>query len=325
MPASSPELVSVIVPVYNGERFIAATIHAVLRQSRVPDEIVIVNDGSKDGTLAQLAQFGDAIRVISIPNGGVSNARNTGIAASSGNIIAFLDADDLWEPNKLEVQLAALAAYPEVGFTCCNFNNVYTGEHTVVPHLHYLRNNPYLVLDAPMPAPLLALINCNFVGTCSNVMVRRSVLDATGLFNTSYRQSEDYDLWLRCATHTGFLFTSQPLMRKIAHDANLTVNFVETLQYHEKILMHMLTTPQIRRDPALLSEVHLALAQQRYNLGELCFNNGDLGRCMRYFRSALAARQTPTNLLKFLSMTVRKVARLALSTIGIHRPVRQIR
>jgi len=323
MPASPPEFVSVIIPVYNGERFIADTVNAVLRQSRAPDEIVIVNDGSSDGTLARLAPFGDAIRVISIPNGGVSNARNTGIAASRGSIIAFLDADDLWEPNKLEVQLAGLAAFPEVGFTCCNFNNVHADTHVVVPHLAYLKANPHLRLDMPMPAPLLALINSNFVGTCSNVLVRRSVLDATGPFDTGYRQSEDYDLWLRCAMRTPFLFTSQPLMSKVAHDTNLTNNFVETLQYHEKILEHLLTLPQIRQDPALVREVGVALARTRYHMGELRFNDGDVGSCMRYFRSALAAQRTPKNLLKFLNVTARKSIRLALRSLGVRLPARQ--
>src|SRR4051812_47467284 len=100
--------VSVIIPVYNGAAFITRAIDSALQQSHRPSEIIVVNDGSTDATLDVLAPYGGRIVLISIANGGVSNARNVGIAASTGELLAFLDADDSWHPNKLQMQVAAL-------------------------------------------------------------------------------------------------------------------------------------------------------------------------------------------------------------------------
>lgn len=108
--------ISVVIPVYNGEAFIGRAIQSALDQSEKPFEIVVVNDGSKDNTAEKLAAFGSAITVISIPNGGVSNARNLGIKACHGELIAFLDADDVWYSDKLKLQLDIFDRYSEIGF-----------------------------------------------------------------------------------------------------------------------------------------------------------------------------------------------------------------
>ena len=113
--------VSVIIPVYNGEQFISRAIQSALSQSVKPFEVIVINDGSIDGTAEKLASFGKGINVLTIPNGGVANARNMGIKASSGEVIAFLDADDVWFEDKLKSQLAVFERYPDVGFCCCDF------------------------------------------------------------------------------------------------------------------------------------------------------------------------------------------------------------
>jgi len=113
--------ISVVIPVYNGEAFISDAIQSVLKQTVRPYEVIVVNDGSVDGTAEKLALFGTRITVISIPNGGVSNARNVGIQASSGELIAFLDADDIWYEDKLERQLEVFERYPDLGFCCCDY------------------------------------------------------------------------------------------------------------------------------------------------------------------------------------------------------------
>ncbi|CAG0941402.1 partial heptose III glucuronosyltransferase, partial [Anaerolineae bacterium] len=107
---------SVVIPVYNGEKFIGRALESVFSQTVPPDEIIVVNDGSRDGTAQKLAEFGDRIQVISIPNGGVANARNVGLKACTGDLIALLDADDIWYPDKLEKQLAVMQRYPAIGF-----------------------------------------------------------------------------------------------------------------------------------------------------------------------------------------------------------------
>ncbi len=108
-------LVSVIVPVYNGERYLTKTIQSVLTQDYQPIEIIVVDDGSTDRT-AEIVRAQPNIHYIYQNNRGVSAARNTGIAAAQGEFLAFLDADDMWVPQKLSVQVSYLTQHPDVGF-----------------------------------------------------------------------------------------------------------------------------------------------------------------------------------------------------------------
>lgn len=313
---------SVVIPVYNGAAFIADTVRAALAQTFRDFEIVIVNDGSSDATLEQLAPFGDAVRVISIPNGGVSNARNVGIGASSGEFIAFLDADDLWHPEKLERQLAAMLRHPGVGFCCCNFAVADPVSGAPAAQFDQFRHDRELVLDAPLAAPLAALIKYNFVGTCSNVMVRRDVLERTGLFDPRYRQTEDYDLWLRCAAETGFLLMSDVLLDKTRHETNLTNNFVETLQYHDMVLEALLRGPLIAARPQLAPAVRRAIATVRYAIGNCLFNRGHAGRGYGYFWSAWKEELSLANSLRFVGQAGKKTGRLLLEALRLRTPIR---
>jgi glycosyltransferase involved in cell wall biosynthesis len=113
MTARARTAVSVVIPVFNAERYLAAAIDSVLDQTRPPDEVIVVDDGSTDATPAVLASFGDRITVISQPNGGGADATNRGVAAAAGDLLCFLDADDLWEPPKLAIQMDWLAVHPE--------------------------------------------------------------------------------------------------------------------------------------------------------------------------------------------------------------------
>lgn len=104
--------ISVVIPVFNGERFLAEAISGVLAQTRPASEILVIDDGSTDGTAAVAAGFGGIVRHVLVEHGGPPAARNRGVAESRGRFIAFLDHDDLWLPDKLEVQLAAASADP---------------------------------------------------------------------------------------------------------------------------------------------------------------------------------------------------------------------
>jgi glycosyltransferase involved in cell wall biosynthesis len=110
----SDRFVSVVIPVYNGERYLRQAVESVLEQTHRPLEIIIVDDGSTDGTAAVAAQFGDAIRYVLQTNGGAASARNHGAELATGNYLAFLDADDLWVPTKLSRQLQMLEENPDI-------------------------------------------------------------------------------------------------------------------------------------------------------------------------------------------------------------------
>lgn len=107
-----PPLISCVIPVYNGERFVAAAVESVLAQTWRPVEVVAIDDGSTDETPRVLSGFGERIKVIGQKNAGQSAARSRGIWAATGELIAFLDADDLWLPEKLALQMARLAEHP---------------------------------------------------------------------------------------------------------------------------------------------------------------------------------------------------------------------
>lgn len=312
MTYSEAATVSVVIPVYNGEKFIAKAIDSVLSQTYPIHELIVVNDGSKDGTARVLDGYADRIKAVHIPNGGVSNARNTGTRLATGNVVAFLDADDVWKHDKLSKQMAALAQYPEVGFTCCNFLTLNRSFGNVVPHFDHLKTTLNLNFERPLVRSALAvLIEANMVGTCSNVVVRRSVLDQTGLFNTSYRQAEDYDLWLRCALFTKFLLQEECLLDKIAHQDNLTNNVVEMLSCHEVVLNNFWQTNKNHSEVKVtLPLITAALVQTQYKLGDALFNAGRKSEAFAYFWKAFQTCPGPSNLHRFFWAAAKKAVRL---------------
>jgi glycosyltransferase involved in cell wall biosynthesis len=314
---------SIVIPVYNGASFIAETVKACLHQTYRDFEVIVVNDGSKDGTEAELAQFGDTIRVISIPNGGVSNARNVGVRASLGQYVAFLDADDIWYPDKLERHLGAMLKYPEVGFSCSNYRVRYQSVDATV-HFDQFKGDPQLTFDRPIDGDTVfqVLIRCNFVGTCSNVIARRDLLEAAGLFDTTLRQAEDYDLWLRCALRSPFLVLSDILLVKVTHDTNLTNNLVETWQYHEKVLVMLLESDAIKARPNLRKSVHHELSVVRYIIGNRLFNRGQSRDCFGYFVAGLRSQWSVGNVVAFAGHFSRKFSRLVLETLKLRKPYR---
>ena len=303
--------VSVIIPVYNGEQFVSRAIQSALNQIIKPFEVIVINDGSKDGTADKLAEFGNNINVITIPNGGVANARNIGITASTGEAIAFLDADDVWYEDKLKAQLDVFVRYPEVGFCCCDFTFIANGSDSVRKHFSRIKNTDDIIFDKPLKASALEiLITENFVGTCSNVMVRRKVLDQVGLFNINYKQSEDYDLWLRLALVTQFVLMSAVLLEKKTHDTNLTNNFLETSLCHEKVLINLkandFTADHINR---LEMQYWSALAKVRYEIGNLFYEANQKIQAFQYFFLGLRSNWTLKNFQMFSYYFSRKLIR----------------
>lgn len=299
--------VSVVIPVYNGAAFIGRAIESALEQSHRPCEVIVVNDGSTDGTLDALAPYRGRIRLLSIANGGVSNARNLGMQASRGELVAFLDADDYWHPNKLQLQVAAMRAYPRAGLCCCDY--VVLNKHLghVVNHFSACRKG--MAFDRPFDHGLVAaLIQCNFVGTASTVVVRRALCQQVGGFNVAYRQAEDYDYWLRCAALAPFIVLTARLMEKRSHDANLTNDGLETLQCHERVLQ------DLPRNAALsgldAGRIPLALAHLRHDIARLLFEHGAYGKGVRYCALAVASHVSPGVLGRVASLLAKKSVRL---------------
>jgi glycosyltransferase involved in cell wall biosynthesis len=197
-------MVSVVIPCYNAEPFIAETIESVLHQTYADFELVLVDDGSTDRTAEILGSYSDPrVRVIRQANAGISAARNRGVAESRGSHVAFLDNDDLWLPEKLERQVAVLDRDPEIGL-------VYS-DAFVMSEDGRLRNTFSDWMALPSGQVFEALLARNAIPT-STVMMRRTVFEAVGPF-APYKISQDYDLWLKCAARYRVACIAEPLIK----------------------------------------------------------------------------------------------------------------
>jgi glycosyltransferase involved in cell wall biosynthesis len=223
-------LVSVIVPVYRGERHIAAALRSVAAQSVPNIELIVVDDGSDDASAEIAAAHGGA-QVLREPHRGVSAARNRGAVASHGELIAFLDADDEWLPGKLEAQVAVLRARPEVGLV----------------HTHVLA-----VLAAGLPLP--SWLPADWCTTPqpwygpSNWLVRREVFALVGPFDERLAIGEEQD-WLGRARDAGVTseMLAAPLVRWNLHGANTTFHRDEVRRGVARMLHERITRENATR------------------------------------------------------------------------------
>jgi len=209
-------LVSVVVPAHNADWCVGKAIDSVLGQSYPSYEVIVVNDGSTDGTAAVLARYGKRIRVIEQENAGLSGARNTGIGQAEGEFVAFLDADDHWASTKLERQVALLQAQPNIGF--CSTETIAEDEHG-----HEVNRWRCPVMSMS-PLHTIFAQNAAVAGSGSSVLVRSEVLDRVGSFDPTLRSLEDIDMWMRMAAVTDYACISEPLTRILKRQASMSGN-----------------------------------------------------------------------------------------------------
>jgi len=206
-------LVSCIVPVFNGERYLAEALDSILAQTWRPLEVIVVDDGSTDGTASVAARYGDRITCIRQPNAGPAAARNRGIDTANGPFLAFLDADDLWHGNKLARQMARFEARPELEISLTLVRNFWTPE--VREEEERLRGHRFAQpIRAYSPPAMLA---------------RRAVFGRVGRFDTALRMGEDNDWFLRAA-EAGIVieFMDEVLTFRRMHDSNLGRDYAGT-------------------------------------------------------------------------------------------------
>src|SRR5690349_11336244 len=183
-----PKLVSVVIPTYNTRRYVAEAVESALAQTYRPIEILVADDGSTDGTEVEMRRFGDAVRYLVQRNQGPAAARNLGIGTAQGEYVAFLDADDLWEPTKIAKQVAVMERDARVGVVYCGIHRVDLQAGTTVT---IVRDDPALRGDIRR-----MLLLRNRVVT-STLLIRRACFERAGLFDETLRWAEDWDLWIR--------------------------------------------------------------------------------------------------------------------------------
>lgn len=211
MPAPQ---VSVIIPAYNASAYLPEAIDSVLGQSFSDIEVLVIDDGSTDETEHLVRRYRSAIKYLRQPNRGVSSARNRGIAQSVGRYIAFLDADDTWLPHRLERQLAALQDQP-------NYRATYAAFTVVDESL-----NPLGISRNQRQASALEdlLLRGNVVATPSTVLCERALFELVGGFDPALSQCADWDMWVRLAAQTEFLYLDEPLVTYRQHSTNMSRN-----------------------------------------------------------------------------------------------------
>jgi glycosyltransferase involved in cell wall biosynthesis len=284
----SAPLVSVVVPVYNGAKYLRQALDSALGQTYQPLQVVVVDDGSSDGSWEVMLSYGGRVRSLRQDNAGVAEARNAGIQASYGELIAFLDQDDWWLPGKVEKQVASFRSEERVALVHTGVSQYSEADGALVSGIydtsvsHLLQGNCYEQL-------LLGNGVYN-----SSVMIRRSVLTSAGMFDPRIPGNtvQDYDLWLRIARHNRLGYVPEPLTVLRLHNEQGTWNRRAMLTDELSLLERILGEEQLRGNRAmrvrvarLLDELGIAhLDAQAPRLARRCF-----GRALRNCWSQRAA------------------------------------
>lgn len=206
-------MVSVVIPTYNNADLVAEAVESVLAQTYARKQVAVVDDGSTDDTAARLKRFGSDIAFIRQEHLGPPFARNTGIRKSSGELVAFLDSDDLWLPDKLERCVTALERSPQAGvvYTAVRIHEMDSGRKYLLPQY---------TLSGHIARELF--LECRGVNT-STLVVRRSCFDAVGMFDEELFRAQDWDLMIRLAEGFEYAHVPEPLTERRLHGRSLSV------------------------------------------------------------------------------------------------------
>ncbi|MFL5906775.1 MAG: glycosyltransferase family 2 protein [Solirubrobacterales bacterium] len=263
--------VSVVIPTYNSARYLVEAVRSVLAQTFEDLEVIVVDDGSTDDTASVIDGIDPRVRYVRQENSGVSVARNNGVAESSARYVAFLDADDTWVPEKLTKQVEALRANP--GYRLC-----YTAFTVTDSEL-----KPIEVRRPRQRGTALEtlLLHGNFVGGgSSTVLCEREVFTKAGGFDPSLSQCADWDMSVRLAALTDFLYLDEALVNYRQHGMNMSSDPRLLEDDSVRVLEKGFATPGI--DSAITSKRRRALARNDMVLAGTYFQAGryrDFARC----------------------------------------------
>ncbi len=261
--------VSVIIPTFNRRDFVREAVDSVLAQDFNDVELIVVDDGSTDGTAEALAAYGRRLRLIRQANSGVSAARNTGIRAAAAPLIALLDSDDLWLPGKLTTQTAFFQRHPDA--LICQTEEIWIRNG--------LRVNPRKKHRKPSGDIFERSLQLCLVSP-SAVMMRRRLLDEVGLFDESLPACEDYDLWLRVACRHPVYLIDEPLIVKRGGHADQLSRRPGLDRYRIRSLARLLQSGLL--DPARDAAVRRVLQRKCAIYVQGCLKRGKIAEARRY-------------------------------------------
>lgn len=295
-------LISVVVPVYNGEKTIKETLESVLNQTLSDFELIVINDGSQDSTLEFVSSLKDLrIKVFSYPNAGLAASRNRGLKLASSDYISFIDADDIWTAEKLETQYKALQENPQAAVA-------YSWTDYIDDSSQFLRQGSHITVNGNVYAKLLVI---DFLENGSNALIRKQTLIEVGGFDESLPAAEDWDIFLKLAAQ--YLFIAVP-----------------STQILYRISVNSMSANVVRQEAACVKVLNRAFTQapeslqylKRYSFGNLYkyltakilegYPNPQRGltasrlfwNCIQQDPTLISARVTLKILFKIAAMTV---------------------
>jgi len=279
-------MVSVVISAHNASPWIAETLESIFAQTFRDFELIVVDDGSTDDTRQVVARYGPSVRLITIGRSGKSTGKNTGIRAAKGDYIAFVDADDLWTPEKLELQVELLRRQPDLawayadGYLFDDSTGKTVGRFGQIARLH-------------SGNILRSLLLVDFIASPTPI-VRRDILERVGCFDETLlrHQPEDWDLWLRIAADYPVGLVNQPLVRYRLHAASLTAREEPRSALEGQVFV---VERAVARHPECLGNLrNRAIANLYLGTGRVMARNGNTAEAREMF--AWAIRLAPYDL-----------------------------
>ncbi len=314
---SQQPLVSVVMPAYNAGAYIQQAIDSVLAQDYPAVELIVVDDGSSDDTVARVQAYGDRVKLLTQANQGSAVARNRGLEAARGEYIAFLDSDDVWLPGKLTAQVAYLERHPDVDL-------VYSRWQTWRPEADGHFAPPERVLgetdtgasatDAGGEIPLVPersgwlygqLLFGSFLHTIT-VMARRRLIEAVGSFDPDLKRGQDYDYWLRASRHTEIHKLDRIHALYRLHGAGCITRWPE-VNYEHRVLQKALERWGVEGPDGSRADwraIQRRLAATCFDFGYHHYWQGEPRRAAAAFRQALGHHPLHLGSLRYLGMSL---------------------
>ncbi len=294
--------VSVVIPAYNAERTLRSTLESVLSQTYGPLEVIVVDDGSTDGTELTVRDYVEQarIRYIKRENGGIAAGRNTGLAASTGDYIALLDHDDLWDSDKIERQVQFIR---ESG---ADFVYCYVRRLGLDGEVH-----DFPVEKLQGATAMDDLLKQNWIYS-STVLFKRSVLDSAGLLDETFRYCEDWDYWLRIGAVARIELMPEYLVTRRDQPTSFSIAYPGKYMYYLKLFS---------KHAGLLDRARRKIF--RKNIGNKCYT--DAVKLLKAGRrkNALAAYRAGVGMRPKLLLRFHKLAVLYVETLFSRTPTRK--
>ena len=276
MSGQAAPLVSVVIPTHNSGALLERALGSVYAQTFRDFEIIVVDDASTDDTSERMQRHLDRVRYIKQDHAGSAVARNRGILVSQGEYIAFLDADDLWLPEKLERQIELAKRHPNASLIYSDF---YRGEGEEIARDSGLRARKFWVAGQEFKS----LLRQNFIHT-SSVVTRKEALADAGIFDPNLINAQDWDLWIRLAAAGNVVFVDEVLSYYRIHSSQTvtTTKYLRNLVFADEVVI-----ARWGRDADAVALLKAKLAVDLWMLGRREWKSGNVGRARAaYWRCA---------------------------------------